>query len=90
MSGNLFHSRGLPEDFISAYATGRIDLLQHEVALGNGAGLIHNHSRHIFQHFHGVAAFKQDAQLGTGADARKEGQGHAQYQSAGTADNQES
>ena len=74
MGGNLFHSRGLPEDFISAYAAGRIDLLQHEVALGNGAGLIHNHSRYIFQHFHGIAALKQDAQLGTGADARKEGQ----------------
>ena len=89
MGGNLFHPGSFPENVIFVCAAGCNHLLQHEVALGDGAGLIHNNGCHVFQHFHGVAALEQDAQLGTGADAREEGQGHAQYQGAGAADDQE-
>ena len=53
--------------------------LHLEIALGDGAGLVHDHSLNAGQRFDGAAALEQDALLGRGADAGEEGQRHAEH-----------
>ena len=63
------------QQLVGIHAFGSINLLQYEVALGNGTGFIHNYGSNIFQSLHSNAAFKENAVLGAGADAGEEGSG---------------
>ncbi len=63
-------------------------LLDGEIALGDGAGLIHDHHLGLAHGFHHRAALEQDALLAAGTDAGEEGQRHAENQSAGAAHDQ--
>ena len=89
MGGNLFRPGRDLQDLVFVRASRRKHLLHHEIALRHGAGLVHDDRRHVLQHFHGVAALEQDADLGAGSDAREEGQRHGEHQRAGAADDKE-
>ena len=89
MVRRLFCRRTEAEDVIGTAVIGRDDLVDDEIALGNGPGLIEDDSFDMLHLFHGNAAFEEDALLGRRADAGKETQGYAENQGAGAADDQE-
>ena len=53
------------------------DLLDGEVALGEGAGFIHSHGTNLGQGLDGRTTLEQDALLAAYTDAGEEGQGDA-------------
>lgn len=85
----LFHRCTEAEHLFFVKAIGRQDLVDDEVSFGNRPGLIKDDGADIFKLFDGNTAFKQDALLRRGTDAGKEAEGHAEYQGAGAADDQE-
>ena len=74
--------------FADAFPGGKRGL-NHEVALGDGAGFVHDHGLDAAQRLDCIAALEENVLLGGGADAGEEGQGHAENQRAGTGDDQE-
>ena len=71
------------QQLVAAY-----DLLHGKVALGDGAGLIHDDGLDLAHGLHGLAALKQDPPLAARADTGEEGQRYAENQSAGAAHDQ--
>ena len=67
----------------------RDDLLYHEVALGDGAGLIHDDGLYVIERLERRAALEQDATPRACADAGEVGQRHAEHQRARARDNEE-
>ena len=65
---------------IERNALRRNDLLYYKVALGDGAGLIHNNGFNVIQCFQRSAALEQDTAPGACADAGEVGQRYAEHQ----------
>ena len=72
------------QQLVAAY-----DFLHGKVALGDGAGLIHDDGLDLAHGFHGLAALKEDPPLAARADTGEESQRHAENQRAGAAHDQE-
>ena len=72
-----------------ACARSYIDSLYYKVSFGNGTGLIHNNCLDAIEFFYGNAPLEKNPFLGSCSDSREKGQGNAQHQGTGTADNQE-
>ena len=89
MGRNKLCTSAQTQQLVLVHAFSSINLLQHEVALRNRTGLIHNYSSNVFQRFHSHAALEENAILGACANAGEECQRYAQHQCARTADNEE-
>ena len=89
MIRRLFHRCTEAEHPFFVKAIGGQDLMDDEVALGNGPGLVKDDGADIFQLFDGNASLKQNTLFRRGTDAGKETEGHAEYQGAGAADDKE-
>ena len=89
MGRNKLCAGGILQKLRFAITLGCLQGLQYEITLGHGAGFIHNHGLNMLQSLHSHATLEQDAILGASADTTEKGQGYAEHQSAGTADDEE-
>ena len=91
VGGSAFAGGSQPQKLIliERNALCRNDLLYHKVALGDGAGLIHNDGLNVIQCFQRSAALEQDTASGACADAGEVGQRYAEHQCARAGDYKE-
>ena len=89
MIGPAFGQGSGFQEGILGEALGREHAGHLEHALGQGAGLVEHDGLHLGQGFQIVAALDQDTAAGSAADAAEEGEGNADDQRTGAADDQE-